>query len=175
MPFSFQNEVKPYLGPSVYHWWGGGHRHRQCWEKENGESTPKCYNFEMKHPSRYRGCSYVRKEPVHMKQHFFPQAHIASIFRVEKSASESAAFLTLVPHSRIFLPWRWRRYVPPTCRFTQDLHGATSQKTTFFIATAVKTSNLTYLRCDSYNNVFLDNKQCHDWPKSQCFINVICF
>jgi hypothetical protein len=26
--------------------------------------------------------------------------------------------------------------------FTQDLHGATSQKTAFFIVTAVKTSNL---------------------------------
>jgi hypothetical protein len=31
-------------------------------------------------------------------------------------------------------------------RFTQDLHGATSQKTTFFIVTAVKTSNLTTLK-----------------------------
>jgi hypothetical protein len=40
--------------------------------------------------------------------------------------------LTLVPRSRIFLPWRWRRYVPPKRRFTQDLHGATSQKTAFF-------------------------------------------
>jgi hypothetical protein len=41
-----------------------------------------------------------------------------------------------------FLPWRWRRYVNPKRRFTQDLQGATSQKTTFFIVTAVKTSNL---------------------------------
>jgi hypothetical protein len=39
--------------------------------------------------------------------------------------------LTLVLRSRIFLPWRWRRYVPPKRRFTQDLHGATSQKTAF--------------------------------------------
>jgi hypothetical protein len=39
---------------------------------------------------------------------------------------------TLVPHSRIFLPWRWRRYVPPKRRFTQDVHRATSQKTAFF-------------------------------------------
>jgi hypothetical protein len=35
--------------------------------------------------------------------------------------------------SRIFLPWRWRRYVPPKRRLTQELHGATSQKTAFFI------------------------------------------
>jgi hypothetical protein len=47
------------------------------------------------------------------------------------------------PLSRIFLPWRWRRYVLPTRLFTQDPHGATSQKTAFFIVTAVKTSNLT--------------------------------
>jgi hypothetical protein len=74
----------------------------------------------------------------------------AFIFRVGKSASEEPArvsvcshLFTLVPRSRIFVPWRWRQYVPPKRRFTQDLHGATSQKTTFFIVTAVKTSNLT--------------------------------
>jgi hypothetical protein len=33
--------------------------------------------------------------------------------------------------------------VPPKRRFTKDLHGTTSQKTAFFIVTAVKTSNLT--------------------------------
>jgi hypothetical protein len=42
-----------------------------------------------------------------------------------------------------FLPWRWRRYVPPKHRFTQDLHSATTQKTVFFIVTTVKTSNPT--------------------------------
>jgi hypothetical protein len=44
--------------------------------------------------------------------------------------------------SWIFLPWRWRQYIPPKRRFTQDLH-ATSQKTVSFILTAVKTSNPT--------------------------------
>jgi hypothetical protein len=39
--------------------------------------------------------------------------------------------LTLAHRSRIFLPWRWRRYVAPKRRLTQDLHSATSQKTTF--------------------------------------------
>jgi hypothetical protein len=33
---------------------------------------------------------------------------------------------TLIPRSRIFLLWRWRRYVPPKRRFTQDLYGTTS-------------------------------------------------
>jgi hypothetical protein len=41
------------------------------------------------------------------------------------------------------LPWRWRRYVPPKRRLRPYLLGATSQKTAFFIVTAVKTSNLT--------------------------------
>jgi hypothetical protein len=42
--------------------------------------------------------------------------------------------LTLVPRSRIFLSWRWRLYFPPKHRFTQDLHGATSQKRACFIS-----------------------------------------
>jgi hypothetical protein len=41
--------------------------------------------------------------------------------------------LTPVPRSRIFLLWRWKRYVHPKRRLTQDPHSATSQKTTFFI------------------------------------------
>jgi hypothetical protein len=40
--------------------------------------------------------------------------------------------LTLVPRSRFFLPWRWRRYIHLKRRFIQELHGATSQKTAFF-------------------------------------------
>jgi hypothetical protein len=68
------------------------------------------------------------------------EERIASIFRIEKSAFNEPAWaggysllhlLTLVPRTRNFLPWRCRRY------------GATSQKTAFFIVTAVKTSNLT--------------------------------
>jgi hypothetical protein len=35
------------------------------------------------------------------------------------------------------------RYIPPKRRLTQYLHYATSQKTAFFIVTAVNTSNLT--------------------------------
>jgi hypothetical protein len=59
---------------------------------------------------------------------------IASIFRVEKSASEEPAWtFMLVPRSLIFLPWRWTWYVPPKRRFIRDLHIATSQKTALFI------------------------------------------
>jgi hypothetical protein len=45
--------------------------------------------------------------------------------------------LTLVPCSRIFLPWRCRRYVPSKHRLMQDLHSPTSQKTTFFLLSHV--------------------------------------
>jgi hypothetical protein len=48
------------------------------------------------------------------------EERIASIFRVEKSS--------LVD----FLPWRGKRYVTSKRQFTQDLHGATSQKAEFF-------------------------------------------
>jgi hypothetical protein len=68
------------------------------------------------------------------------EERIVYIFRVEKSASSH--LLTLVPLSRIFLLWRWRWYVSPKRRFTQGLYGATSQKTAFFIVTAVKTSSV---------------------------------
>jgi hypothetical protein len=77
------------------------------------------------------------------------EEHITSILRVEKSACEEpncSHLLTLVPRTQIFLPWRWKRYVPPKRWFTQNLHGATSQKTAFFIVTAVKTSNLTTIK-----------------------------
>jgi hypothetical protein len=46
-----------------------------------------------------------------------------------------------------FLSPSWRRcQVPPKRRFLQESHGVTSQKTPFFIVTAVKTSNSTYFR-----------------------------
>jgi hypothetical protein len=50
----------------------------------------------------------------------------------------SGDYLTLIPRSRIFLLWRWRRHVPPKRQFTQDLHGATSQKSAFFISYGVQ-------------------------------------
>jgi hypothetical protein len=44
---------------------------------------------------------------------------------------------------RFLSPWWRRRQVPPKRRFLQEPNGVTSQKTPFFIVTAVKTSNLT--------------------------------
>jgi hypothetical protein len=46
----------------------------------------------------------------------------------------------------IFRPWRGRRHVPPKRRLTfNGLHGYISQKTEFFITTAVRTSNTTQI------------------------------
>jgi hypothetical protein len=41
-------------------------------------------------------------------------------------------------------------YVPPKRRFLQEPHGATSQKTAFFIVTAVKTTDLTDVHLEEY-------------------------
>jgi hypothetical protein len=58
--------------------------------------------------------------------------------------------LCLVPASRwfdvwlILRPWKRRRQVPPRSRLIfNGLHGVISQKTEFFITTAVRTSNTT--------------------------------
>jgi hypothetical protein len=55
------------------------------------------------------------------------EERIASMFRVEKSATEEPAW-----GGGYSLPWRWRRYVPPKRRPTQDLHSATFHRTAFF-------------------------------------------
>jgi hypothetical protein len=81
---------------------------------------------------------------------------IASIFRVEKFVSEEPACESgrilqfAATCSRWFLAYEF--FYPEDGGDTflrnvgsQDLHGATSQKTAFFIVTAVKTSNLTIL------------------------------
>jgi hypothetical protein len=49
----------------------------------------------------------------------------------------------VVPNSPILALWRWRLYVPPKRQFLQEQLCVTSQKTAFFVVTAVKTSNLT--------------------------------
>jgi hypothetical protein len=49
------------------------------------------------------------------------------------AGSVCSHLVTLVPRWQIFLPWRWRRYVPLKRRLAQDLHSTTSQKTTFYI------------------------------------------
>jgi hypothetical protein len=65
------------------------------------------------------------------------EERIASIFKVEGKIRKSASEGTVRAGAS-------RRYVSPKRRLTPHLHGATFQKT-FFIVTAVKSSNLTIL------------------------------
>jgi hypothetical protein len=67
----------------------------------------------------------------------------AMIQREQAAATWSRWFLA---RGFFLLPWRWRRYVPPKRRFIQYLHGATSQKTAFFIVVAWKPQIL-YTEC----------------------------
>jgi hypothetical protein len=53
---------------------------------------------------------------------------------------------SVVSSPPILVTRRWRRSVPLKRQFLQESHDITSQKTTFIIVTAVKTSNLAYLR-----------------------------
>jgi hypothetical protein len=78
----------------------------------------------------------------------------ASFIRVTR-ISELGAMLAVTSNRQLqlalflfhrFLSSWWRRlWVPPKRRFLQEPHGVTSQKTPFFIVTAMKTSNLTQI------------------------------
>jgi hypothetical protein len=79
-----------------------------------------------------------------------PRSNALSYTCHPKDFMKNAVFWDLTPYDtcknrrfggRIVL-W-WRRYVLPKCRFLHDPHGVISQKTAFFIVTAMKTSNLT--------------------------------
>jgi hypothetical protein len=65
--------------------------------------------------------------------------------------------LTLIPHSQIFLPWRWRQRDHPKREFTQELHGAISQKTTFFNTLFCFHGNIVTVNCiwESMCSVFV--------------------
>jgi hypothetical protein len=92
-------------------------------------------------------CSYCATQRHIYKHHVGPASPQTShTWRMSSSGMwrciVCSHLLTLVPRSHIFLPWRWRRFVPPIRRLPQDLPRATSQKMTFFIVTAVKTAIL---------------------------------
>jgi hypothetical protein len=80
------------------------------------------------------------------------EEYIVSIIRMTRISelgttlavtSNRSVLLTLFLARQFLSRWRWRRHVPMKRRFLQEPDGVTSQKTSFFIVTAVKTSNLT--------------------------------
>jgi hypothetical protein len=115
----------------------------------------KCFNFYV----AWRMSSSGMWRCVCLVLNDVSEERIASIFRIEKSVSEEPAWAggcRLSHQSEITSYIRTeqgerecrphgRQNVPPKRRLTQDLHSATSQKTTFFIVTAVKASNLTFM------------------------------
>jgi hypothetical protein len=51
----------------------------------------------------------------------------------------------------VFQPWRWKRNVPPKSRLSfNELRGVISQKTEFYIPTAMRTSDHTPLQVSTY-------------------------
>jgi hypothetical protein len=54
---------------------------------------------------------------------------------------------TLAVSSWFFPPRWWRWYIPPKYRYLQEPHGIISQKTAYFVVTAMKTSNLNTVSC----------------------------
>jgi hypothetical protein len=63
--------------------------------------------------------------------------------RIISSLLQLLVTANIVPNTLIVFTLKIGRYVPPKYWFLQKPHGVTSQKTAVFIATAVKTSNLT--------------------------------
>jgi hypothetical protein len=95
------------------------------------------------------------------------------MYRLHLQAGVCSHLLMLVPRSRIFLPWRRRRYVPPKRRFTQDLHGTRAQKTTFFISYSVSflyfprlTSRSTYWQATAALSLCIRVRPVNEHPKT---------
>jgi hypothetical protein len=102
------------------------------------QQSPNNFHFNKPHISHVRFEVFMA---VTMKNAIFwdvvlcrscVNRRFAGLYRLHLQGGCSH-LLTLVSLTRIFLPWRWRRYVPPKRQFTQDLHSATSQKTAFLI------------------------------------------
>jgi hypothetical protein len=83
-----------------------------------------------------------------------------ALVRTEVSEELSASIISVtrigILIHRFLSPCWWRCYVPSKCLLLQEPHDVTSQKTPFFIVTAVKTTSLTklyslYISKASYN------------------------
>jgi hypothetical protein len=78
---------------------------------------------------------------VHIEEYRLLGCDAVALVRTDASEERMAATLQNceLGGSTVFPPLRWKRYVPPIRRFLQEPHGVTSQKTTLFTVTAVKT------------------------------------
>jgi hypothetical protein len=60
--------------------------------------------------------------------------------------------------SGFLIPWKWRWYVPPKRRLIKHLHGATSQKTAFFIPFVFKARISKWLTSQLKTNLPIDRQ-----------------
>jgi hypothetical protein len=108
---------------------------KQEWKRSIGRQRRRwrtILGWRMSFAGMLRRVAHVRTD--------VSQKRRASIIRVTRIGELGTLVVTSLVH--LFLsPWWWR-YVPPKSRFVQEPHGVTSQKTAFFMVTAVKTSNL---------------------------------
>jgi hypothetical protein len=60
-----------------------------------------------------------------------------SLLAFKYFVSDITYFCHSISSCRFLLPWWWRRYIPLKCRFLQEPHGITSQKTAFFLCLSI--------------------------------------
>jgi hypothetical protein len=97
---------------------------------------------------------------VNYEQH---KLQLATDVRCEESYT-----VNVVPTSPILDTLMTEALLLSKRRFLKDPHGVTCQKTSFFIATAVKTSNLTF----GIFKIFLDHSKECDLLKNESFLKV---
>jgi hypothetical protein len=88
-----------------------------------------------------------------LSQHFFPNLGETTNCRIQKTIfrRRRMPFSGMLRRVALVRTDVTRRRVPPKRQFLQEPHGVTSLKPAFFIATAGKTSSLTYFD-GSYNH-----------------------
>jgi hypothetical protein len=81
---------------------------------------------------------------LHRKRAVFSVSYELHMYLNMPPGTCLSTWCTLVSCSAYFLPWRWKRCVPPKRRLTYGLHGSIPQRMATFITTAVRTSNPTF-------------------------------
>jgi hypothetical protein len=96
-------------------------------------TKPRCFPF-------YLGLS----SSLQFHIYFFPPSHHNMLLGSLPCSSEKAHLTASFPFLAwlTLRSWRWRRYVPPKRRTVSEIHCVTTQKTAFFIVTAVITQFL---------------------------------
>jgi hypothetical protein len=162
----------PVENTQLYQAWAGGcrlshHSKTPSYIRREGEWATR----ENKKYERGMVCGDQVGRPYPCPLYWFPMwpnslplpvLCITGCFRLV--AQTASHVLTPVPRSRTFLPRRWRRYAPPKRVFTQDLHGATSQKTAFFKHILMRT---TICNTECVRKLGGPQGQCEPWEETK--------